>query len=247
MSACGHLLAKQPSEASHDRALALAVTAAISFIVANTLPLMQLRVAGRFASTTIAGGAFQMWLQGQTVTSVLVAFCAVIAPASYLLLMLTILLAARRSPVPQWTGELLRWLRHLRVWSMLEVVLLGILVALIKIAQLATVDPGIGMYAFGAVVVVDSGDHGQLRCSRDLAQGAMGGRTDDPPGAHGHASWARVVRVLPPGCPANEMEPGFCPRCGGKLEGRRPPRSRPPGRSSPPPPSATSPRTFCRY
>jgi paraquat-inducible protein A len=124
----------------------------IAFIIANTVSLMQLRVAGRFASTTIAGGAFEMWLQGQRVTSVLVAFCAVLAPAAYLLLMLTILLAARRSPMPQWTGELLRWLSHLQVWSMLEVVMLGILVALTKIAQLATVDPGVGMYAFGAVV-----------------------------------------------------------------------------------------------
>lgn len=150
---CGRFLAKRLS-ASHDSALALTVAAAIAFIVANTLPLMQLRVAGRFASTTIAGGAFQMWLQGQRVTSVLVAFCAVIAPASYLLLMLTILLAARRSPTPPWTGELLRWLSHLQVWSMLEVVMLGILVALTKIAQLATVDPGIGMYAFGAVVML---------------------------------------------------------------------------------------------
>jgi len=126
----------------------------IAFIVANTVSLMQLRVAGRFASTTIAGGAFEMWLQGQRVTSVLVVFCAVLAPAAYLLLMLTILLAARRSPMPQWTGELLRWLSHLQVWSMLEVVMLGILVALTKIAELATVDPGIGMYAFGAVVML---------------------------------------------------------------------------------------------
>ncbi len=91
-----------------------------------------------------------MWLQGQRITVVLVAFCAVIAPGSYLLFMLTLLLAARRTPAPRWTGELLRWLSHLQVWSMLEVMMLGILVALIKIAQLATVDPGIGMYAFGA-------------------------------------------------------------------------------------------------
>ncbi len=151
---CGHFLAKQPSEASHDRALALTVAAAISLIIANTVPLMQLRVAGRFASTTIAGGAYEMWLQGQRITSVLVVFCAVLAPAAYLLLMLTILLAARRSPMPQWTGELMRWLSHLQVWSMLEVVMLGILVALTKIAELATVDPGIGMYAFGAVVML---------------------------------------------------------------------------------------------
>ena len=115
---------------------------------------MELHVVGRFASTTIAGGAYEMWLQGERITGVLVAFCAVIAPAGYILFMLTLLLAARRTPIPQWAGEMLRWIGHLQVWSMLEVVMLGILVALIKIASLATVDPGIGMYAFGASVLL---------------------------------------------------------------------------------------------
>jgi paraquat-inducible protein A len=39
-------------------------------------------------------------------------------------------------------------------WSMSEVMILGILVALIKIAELATVEPGIGMYAVGGLVVL---------------------------------------------------------------------------------------------
>jgi len=39
-------------------------------------------------------------------------------------------------------------------WSMNEVMMLGILVALVKIAELASVDPGIGMYAVGGLVVL---------------------------------------------------------------------------------------------
>jgi len=150
---CGRVLVKVPP-GSRDRALALAVAATISLVVANTFPLMELHVVGRFASTTIAGGAYQMWMQGERMTSVLVAFCALIAPAGYLLCMMTLLIAARCSPIPGWTGEMLRWVGQLQVWSMLEVVMLGILVALIKIAQLAAVDPGIGMYAFGSTVLL---------------------------------------------------------------------------------------------
>jgi len=150
---CRRVLARHPT-GSRDAPLALTVAAAIALIVANVLPLMELHVVGRFASTTIAGGAYEMWLQGQRLTSVLVVFCAVIAPAGYILFMLTLLLAARRSPIPHWTGEMLRWVGHLQVWSMLEVVMLGILVALIKIAELATVEPGIGMYAFGATILL---------------------------------------------------------------------------------------------
>jgi paraquat-inducible protein A len=150
---CGFQLAKQPSRPS-DLPLALTVAAAILFLVANTSPLMNLSVVGRTASTTIAGGAYQMWLQGEEITGVLVAFCAVIAPGGYLLFMLVLLLAARRSPAPYWVGEMLRWVSHFQIWSMLEVMLLGILVALIKIAELATVDAGIGMFAVFALVLL---------------------------------------------------------------------------------------------
>ncbi len=150
---CGRLLEKR-SSGSRDFPLALTIAAAIALIVANTLPLMNLHVVGRFASTTIPGGAYEMWMQGQRLVGVLVAFCAVIAPGTYILFMLTLLLAARRSPVPSWAGEMLRWVGHLQVWAMLEVVMLGVLVALTKIAQLASVDPGIGMYAFGATILL---------------------------------------------------------------------------------------------
>jgi paraquat-inducible protein A len=150
---CRCLLAKRPS-GSTDLPLALTITTAIALIIANTLPLMSLQVVGRFASTTIPGGAYQMWMQGQRLVSVLVAFCAVVAPAVYVLFMLVLLIAARRTPVPHWCGEMLRWVGHLQVWSMLEVVMLGVLVALTKIAQMASVDPGLGMYGFGAAILL---------------------------------------------------------------------------------------------
>ena len=137
-----------------DLPLALTVTAAIVFIIANTAPLMSLSAVGRYASTTIIGGAQEMWLQGEAITAMIVAFCAVIAPAGYILFMLTVLLAARRPPAPAWVGELLRGAEFMRPWSMNEVMMLGILVALIKIAELATVEADVGMYAVGALVIL---------------------------------------------------------------------------------------------
>ena len=150
---CLHTLATRGTDPL-DRPLALTLAAAIVLIVANTAPLMGLSAVGRQASTTILGGVYQMWVQGQEITAVIVAFCAVIAPASYVLFMLAVLLAVRRPPAPQWVGEILRWAGSMQPWSMNEVMILGILVALIKIAELATVDPGIGMYAVGGLVVL---------------------------------------------------------------------------------------------
>ena len=152
-SRCGYTLAARSTDPL-DRPLALTLAAAIVFLVANLAPLMGLSVVGRSASTTIVQGAYEMWVQGEAITAVIVAFCAVIAPGGYILFMLTILLAVRRPPAPHWIGEMLRWADSMQPWSMNEVMLLGILVALIKIAELATVDPGVGMYAVGGLVAL---------------------------------------------------------------------------------------------
>jgi paraquat-inducible protein A len=137
-----------------DRPLALTVAAALAFVIANTMPLMGLSAVGREASTTIMGGAYEMWLQGSEITAVMIAFCAVIAPAGHIAFLLVVLLAVRRPPAPRWVGELLRSAHLMQPWSMTEVMMLGILVALVKIAELATVLPGIGMYAAGAFIAL---------------------------------------------------------------------------------------------
>ena len=150
---CGCVLARQPA-GPRDLPLALAITAAIVFVIANTSPLMDLSALGRTASTTVAGGALEMFREGEQLTGILVLFCAVFAPGGYIAFMLALLLGARRTPIPLWVGAMLRWVHHFEMWSMLEVMMLGILVALIKIAQLATVHAGIGMYAVGALILL---------------------------------------------------------------------------------------------
>ena len=150
---CGHVLAVSKPD-SLERTLALAVAAAIVFVIANVMPMMGMQAVGHQASTTILGGAFEMWIQGQQVTAVLVVFCTVAAPAALIGCMLAVLLAVRRPPAPPWAGALLRLSEFHQPWAMIEVMMLGILVALIKIAELATVIPGIGMFAAFALVVL---------------------------------------------------------------------------------------------
>ena len=150
---CGCTLATRPIDPI-ERPLALVIAALLVLVVANTAQLMGLSAVGRHASTTIIGGAYQMWLEGQEVTAVIVAFCAVIAPAGYLLFLLIVLLAVRRPPAPSWVGGMLRWAERARPWAMIEVMMLGIMVALIKIADLAKVEAGIGMYAVGVLMLL---------------------------------------------------------------------------------------------
>jgi paraquat-inducible protein A len=83
-----------------------------------------------------------------------VAFCVVVAPAIYLAFMLTVLIAVRRAPAPHWVAELMRWAGVMQPWSMNEVMLLGVLVSLTKIAELATVTPDLGMFALGGLIAL---------------------------------------------------------------------------------------------
>jgi paraquat-inducible protein A len=184
---CGETLVRRRADPL-DRPLALTIAAAFAFVVANATPLMSLSAAGRQASTTILGGALETWRQGSQLTAVAVAFCAVIAPAAYLLCLLIVLLTARHPPAPRWVGGMLRSAHMMEPWSMTEVMMLGILVALVKIAQLATVVPGIGMFAQGAFIglltaVIVSFDPREIWMRVRWADGTV----PSPPGDRGPA------------------------------------------------------------
>jgi paraquat-inducible protein A len=148
---CGRILAAGRKDAL-DRTLALSAAALVVFLIANAEPLMTLSSAGREVSTTILGGARRMWVEGERVTAFLVALFAVAAPFVYIAAMLSVLLAVRRPPAPRWVGVMLRWAELCGLWSMVEVMLLGLLVALVKMSSLASVGPRVGFFAVGALV-----------------------------------------------------------------------------------------------
>jgi paraquat-inducible protein A len=135
-----------------DRSLALSLAAAVLYVIANSVPMLGLSAVGRQASTTVFGGAEQLWRDGREVVAGLVLLTVVVAPALQIGFTLAIALGARRQRPRRWVGALLRHHPTTRTWSMLEVLMIGVLVALIKIAELASVIPGIALYALGGLV-----------------------------------------------------------------------------------------------
>jgi paraquat-inducible protein A len=78
----------------------------------------------------------------------------ILAPALQIGLLLLITLAARRERPPTWIGHMLRHHPTAATWSMLEVMMLGVLIALIKIADYAKVIPGLALFVLGALIFV---------------------------------------------------------------------------------------------
>jgi paraquat-inducible protein A len=141
-------------EDSLNRTLALAIGAALLYVVANSVPMLGLTIVGREASTTVIGGASHLWDSGQKMVGALVFFTAVAAPALQIGVMLAIVIGAHRGRPRKWVGKLLRHHPTTRLWSMIEVMMLGVLVALVKIADYATVIPGMALFVLGALVFV---------------------------------------------------------------------------------------------
>jgi paraquat-inducible protein A len=150
---CDHELWRR-REDSLDRTLALTMAAAILYVVANVVPMLGLRAVGREAATTVFGGAMVLWQDDRQLVAALVCFTVIVAPALQIGLLLNILLAARRERPPTWVGHLLRHHPTAATWSMLEVMMLGVLVALIKIADYAKVIPGLALFVLGALIFV---------------------------------------------------------------------------------------------
>lgn len=136
-----------------NRTLALTVAAAILYLIANLAPMLGLEAVGRTASTTVLGGAQQLWRDGRETVAVLVLFTVIVAPALQIGFLIAILLGAQQARPPHWTGLLLRFHPATQIWSMIEVMLIGVLVALVKIAELATVVPGLALYALAGLAV----------------------------------------------------------------------------------------------
>jgi len=141
-------------EDSLNRTLALAIGAALLYVVANSVPMLGLTIVGRAASTTVIGGASHLWENGQKMVGALVFLTAVAAPALQIGFMLAIVVGACRGRPRKWVGTLLRHHPTTRLWSMIEVMMLGVLVALVKIADYATVIPGMALFVLGALVFV---------------------------------------------------------------------------------------------
>jgi paraquat-inducible protein A len=175
---------------SLNRTLALTLGATLLYVIANSVPMLGLTIVGRDASTTVIGGAQHLWDNGQKIVGILVLFTAVIAPALQIGLMLAIVLGAMRPRPPAWVGMLLRYHPTTRIWSMIEVMMVGVLVALVKIADYATVIPGLALFVLWVLVFVLAGIsasfdsrevweriHWADEAARDAAVDSLAGRT----------------------------------------------------------------------
>lgn len=138
------------------RTWAFLIAAYILYIPANLLPIMETRSLFGEQGDTIMSGVVFLWLSGSWPLA-LVVFCASIVVPMLKLLSLTMLVVSvqrRSSWQPRQRAALYRFVDLVGRWSMLDIYVVTLLVALVQLKTFAAIQAGPGAIAFGAVVVL---------------------------------------------------------------------------------------------
>jgi paraquat-inducible protein A len=152
-SRCGGVLRRRRRN-SIERTLALALAASLLFAVANAFPFLSFDMRGQVTQTTLLSGVFDLYQQGVPEIAALVGLTAVVAPLLQLSLLLYVLFPLQLGRIPWQMARAFRLLRRVQPWSMMEVFLVGILVAVTKLVDMASVVPGLALWAFAGLIVV---------------------------------------------------------------------------------------------
>ena len=128
----------------------------VLYAPANVYPVLTVVQLGAGAPSTIIGGVEELLSSGMYPLAALVFFASIVVPMLKLIGLVAMLLAIRAG----WAGRLrdrtslYRVVRAVGRWSMIDVFMESILVALVQFGAVVTIDPGFGAVAFAAVVIL---------------------------------------------------------------------------------------------
>ena len=148
---CGHRHHKLASK-SKKLTFIFSLTALILYIPANLFPFMTIELYGSRNSSTIWGGIVSLAESG-SLTIALIVFLASMLIPFLKILSLFYLTAAPEYSNPKFNTQLYHIVESLGRWSMLDIFLLAVLVAIMKLGPWTAVEPGIGSFLFAIVVI----------------------------------------------------------------------------------------------
>ena len=140
-------------ENSIDRTLALTLAGLMLFIVANSFPFLTFKMQGQETQTTLISGVIGLYEEGKWEIALLVLLTTVVVPLTQLLIQLYIYVPLKLNRIPWLMAPVFRFAGGLQPWSMMEVFLIGIIVALVKLLGMAQIVPGVALWSFALLIV----------------------------------------------------------------------------------------------
>jgi paraquat-inducible protein A len=150
---CGTVLAKGAGN-SLDKTLAYTLSALVFFAIANFYPILGLKAAGQEQHYTLLSGALVLSKFDLEAVGVVVFLTSILFPFLHIIGLLYVLIPLKSGRRPRYFIPAFKLSLALMPWAMVGVYMLGVLVSIVKLADLATVIPGLGLYALVALLVV---------------------------------------------------------------------------------------------
>ncbi|MDA7088994.1 paraquat-inducible protein A [Pseudomonas sp. SA3-5] len=150
---CGYELYSQRTQVVR-RSLALVLAALMLYIPANFLPIIRLNLLGQTSEDTVWSGVVNLYQSGMQSVAVVVFLCSMAVPLLKLLCQFLVLLSIAWNIGRGYGLLFYRIYHHLRDWGMLEVYLMGILVSIVKLADIADLSLGVGLACFVGLLLV---------------------------------------------------------------------------------------------
>ena len=138
------------------RTWAFLIAAYILYVPANVLPMMRTGSLFGAQADTIMSGVVYLWHSGSWHIALVVFIASVVVPLAKMFSLTYLLISVQLgwTQRPMERTRLYRILEFVGPWSMLDVYVVMILVALVQLKALATIQPGLAVAAFGGVVVL---------------------------------------------------------------------------------------------
>lgn len=144
---CGAILYRSRRK-SLDRTLAMSATGVVLLLLANLFPFLALNFEGQVRETLLITGIVQLYRQGLPMVASLVLLTGILFPLIELAGLVYILLPLKFNHRPWRMVTIFLLIRGIQPWAMIEVFVLGVLIALVKLLDMATIVPGVALYAF---------------------------------------------------------------------------------------------------
>ncbi len=218
---CGTTLYRS-APGSIGRSLGFSLAALFLFVIAQTFPFLTFEMEGLGQTSTLLSGARGLYEQGVWPLAILVFLVATVIPLMKLLASVYVLLPLHLNRRPPFGAQVFRLVELCHPWSMMEVYLLGLIVAYVKLSDFATLQLDIAVFAFVVLIVL------MIAAEASLEPHEVWER-------FGRQSDAEIVRRHAPedlaschacsqlvALPRYHHGHGQCPRCGASLHRRKP-------------------------
>lgn len=150
---CGALLLQSKAD-SINRTIAWTVSGLILYIVAITFPFLAIKSGSIVQQTGLLSGIQQLFSQDIIPLAVLILLTCVLIPLMQMFGLLYVFVPLKLNIRVKFAINVFRLFQHVKPWSMMEIYMLGILIAMAKLGKMATIVPGLAVIAFGLLIFV---------------------------------------------------------------------------------------------